>query len=266
MMHDEAPTADALPPLPESLLKQLATVRSVGVITGAGISAESGIRTYRGSGGVYDDPEEGDRTIEALTGSTLIADPDRTWRTLAALASQALTAEPNAGHHALVEIERKVHRFVLLTQNVDGLHRAAGSTNMIEIHGHLLDTLCLACGKEDTFTREQVAALTATPRCECGAGLRPRVVLFDEMLDHRKVRQLQRELIEQPPDLVLAVGTTGLFPYIAAPMVEAARARHLTVEVNPEVTMLTRWARFHLPGGAGHYLPLIAAAIPGSPR
>src|SRR5438034_11085244 len=98
--------------LPRELARALATVRSVGAITGAGLSAESGIPTYRGKGGIYDDPDEGDRTVEALSGSTLRTDPDRTWRVIAELARRSRGAEPNAGHRALVEIETRVERFV----------------------------------------------------------------------------------------------------------------------------------------------------------
>ena len=115
--------------LPEKLRLALEKVRSVGAITGAGVSAESGIPTYRGKGGIYDDPSEGDRTVEALSGRTMAADPDRTWRTIGELISKSSRARPTAAHRALVDIEEKVERFVLLTQNVDGLHQLAGSRN-----------------------------------------------------------------------------------------------------------------------------------------
>ena len=92
--------------LPNELIEGLKKAGSVGVITGAGVSAESGLRTYRGQGGLYDDPEEGDRTVEALTGSTLYSDPDRTWRVVAELARQSGAAEPNPAHHAIAAIER----------------------------------------------------------------------------------------------------------------------------------------------------------------
>ena len=97
--------------LPEELVERLRGIRSVGAITGAGISAESGIQTYRGKGGLYDDPEEGERTVEAVTGSTLISDPDRTWRTISRMFRQAGAARPNRGHQALAAMEKKVERF-----------------------------------------------------------------------------------------------------------------------------------------------------------
>ena len=126
--------------LPQDVVSALADVRSAGVITGAGVSVESGIQPYRGEGGLYDDPDEGDRTVEALTGSTLQRDPDRTWRAIVKLARQAKDARPNPGHEALVRMEESLDRFVLLTQNVDGLHQLAGSRNVIAIHGNVFDT------------------------------------------------------------------------------------------------------------------------------
>ena len=250
------------PELPPALVARLREVHSVGVITGAGISAESGIQTYRGSGGIYDDPEEGDRTVEALTGSTLHRDPDLTWRTLAGLARQARSARPNPGHEAIVAMERKMERFVLLTQNVDGLHQLAGSQNIIDIHGNIFTTLCMSCAEPGQLDRDTLAGLDAAPRCpRCNGTLRPDTVLFGEVLPLDKVKRLREELSEAPPDLVIAAGTSALFPYIAEPVLLARHAGCLTVEVNPEPTVLTAEVEYHLQGRAGEYLPLIAEAL-----
>lgn len=250
------------PALPPDLLDALRHVRSVGAITGAGISAESGIPTYRGVGGLYDDPEEGDRTVEALSGPTLRRDPDRTWRAVAALARRTIDALPNAAHRALARLERVVERFVLLTQNVDGLHRQAGSRNVIDIHGDVLATRCTSCETRTRLTRAELASLDATPPCPaCDGRLRPDAVLFEEMLDPRNVLRLQQEFYREPPDLVLVVGTSAMFPYIAEPVYTAARAGRLTVEVNPEPTPLTDVVRTSLRGPAGLYVPLVAAAL-----
>ena len=240
--------------LPDALKQALAAVRSAGAITGAGISAESGIPTYRGAGGIYDDPDEGERTVEALSGSTLAVDPDRTWRAIAALARRARQARPNPGHEALVAIERKLSRFVLLTQNVDGLHRLAGSRNVIEIHGDTFATRCMRCGARGRL--EELAKLEVAPACAACAGiLRPDVVLFGELLPLEKVRRMQAELLEDPPDLVLAIGTSALFPYIAEPVVAARRRGRLTVEVNPEPTVLSPIVDVSLRGRASELLP-----------
>jgi NAD-dependent deacetylase len=232
------------------------------VITGAGISTESGIRPYRGKGGLYDDPEAGDRTVEALSWPTLLRDPDRTWRVVAELVRQAAGARPNPAHSALVSIERRVERFVLLTQNVDGLHQAAGSKNVIDIHGNVFDTLCMKCGSRGRLDTTMLRGLEGAPSCAACAGtLRPDVVLFGEMLPPEKVERMRHELLLQTPDVVLVVGTSALFPYIAEPALVAREAGKLTVEINPEPTVLSDAVEFSLRGKASAYLPAIAPLI-----
>jgi len=248
--------------LPADLIAALRGIRSMGVITGAGVSAESGIPTYRGTGGLYDDEAEGDATVEALSISTLNHDPARTWRVVAELARRSVGAAPNPGHVAIVAIEQVLERFVLLTQNVDGLHRLAGSRNVIDIHGDVLDTRCRDCGLRGRLTPEEVVALEGAPLCpDCGGILRPDAVLFGEMLPEEKIRRLHAAFYEDPPDLVLIAGTTAVFPYILEPVVVAGRMARYTVEVNPEPTVVSDHVRWSLRGKAGDVLPLVAAAI-----
>ncbi len=255
-MHDDGEH------LPADLAEALAGVRSVGVITGAGISAESGVPTYRGVGGVYDDPEEGDRVVEALSGSTLVRDPDRTWRAVTALARMTVDAAPNEAHHALVRMEAALDRFVILTQNVDGLHHLAGSRHIIDIHGDVLATRCIRCDETGRLSRAAVAELERTPECgSCGANLRPDAVLFGEMLPQKKVYRMQEAFYADPPELVLVIGTSAIFPYIAAPVIDAAREGRMTIEVNPEPTNLSSIVRWSLRGPAGTWVPRIAAAL-----
>ena len=248
-------------PLPDALVAALKSVRTVGAITGAGLSAESGIPTYRGKGGIYDDPVEGERTVEALSGPTLLSDPDRTWRAVADLARRAEGAAPNAGHRALVDIERKVERFTLLTQNVDGLHQLAGNENIIDIHGSVFATRCMTCGEEDRLDPATLLTLDAAPRCACGGVLRPGAVLFGEMLAADRIERLRASFHDSIPDLVIVAGTTAMFPYILAPVQIAGAAGRLTVEVNPERTVLSGAVSYFLQGTAGEMLPLIAAAL-----
>lgn len=246
------------PALPDELKVRLRNVRSAGVITGAGVSAESGIPTYRGAGGIYDDPDEGDRTVEALTGRTLHTDPDRTWRAVAHLARASADARPNPGHYAIAEMEEVLERFVLLTQNVDGLHQLAGSQNVIDIHGNVFSTRCMACHQAGTLDRQSLVQLTGAPRCKgCGGIMRPDAVLFEEMLPMEKVRRMEEELRLNVPDLVIAAGTSAWFPYISQPVYTARQLGKLTVEVNPEPTVLTRIVDYSLRGLAGVFLPLI---------
>jgi len=248
--------------LPGALREALSGVRSLGVITGAGISAESGISTYRGKGGIYDDPEEGDRTIEALTGETLRADPDRTWRAVAKIARQSLGAQPNAAHLALARAEEALDRLVILTQNVDGLHQAAGSRNVIDIHGTVFETVCMRCSARSRL--ERIDELDAAPRCTCGGVLRPDVVLFGEMLPETKVARLRAELHDRPPDVVVAIGTSALFPYIAAPILQAKAEGRVTVEINPEETLLSSEVDFALRQRAGLATAALCQALGAS--
>lgn len=255
--------------LPAELATRLRAARSIGVITGAGISAESGIPTYRGKGGIYDDPEQGDRTIEALSAPTLRTDPDRAWQAIAKIAGAASGAQPNAAHHALVEIERKVERFVLLTQNVDGFHAAAGTRNLIDIHGDTFKLLCMKCGRRGDLSREPdiepciqtIVATGKAPRCECGGTIRPDVVFFGEMLPEAKVQRLHDEFYHRVPDVVISVGTSNMFPYIVQPVLIAAQQGRLTVEINPEETEISGYVAYHLKAKAGEALTAIAAAL-----
>ena len=250
--------------LPTELVARLSEVASIGVITGAGISAESGIRTYRGRGGVYDDPEEGDRTVEALSGPTLLRDPVRTWRVVLALARESAEAVPGPGHRALVAMERRCPDFTLLTQNVDGLHALAGSRQLIEIHGRIGDTRCMACGAGRAFDRASLAALTGPPLCTaCGGTLRPGAVLFGEALPTEPLRRLEAGFLRRTPDLTVVVGTTALFPYIVEPVRLAREQGRLTVEINPEATALSDVVTYSLRARAGEALEALLSALPG---
>ncbi len=248
--------------LPDALIETLRSTRSVAAVTGAGISAESGIQTYRGSGGLYDDPVEGDRTMEALSAPTIATDPDRTWRAISRMAEQACHATPNAGHEALVEIERSVDDFVILTQNVDGLHRAAGSQNVIEVHGTVFHTTCMSCSDSRPFERNRYLGLAVAPRCEeCDGILRPDVVLFGEFLPVEASRRMQAEFDHELPDVVLGIGTSSMFPYIVAPVLRAAQQGKVSVEINPEETDVSAAYTHVLRGTAGEVLPLIAEVL-----
>jgi NAD-dependent deacetylase len=245
------------------LRERLRSVRSVGAITGAGVSAESGIRPYRGAGGIYDDPEQGQRTVEALSGGTLAVDPDRTWRALAQLARQAHGAKPGPAHYALAAIEHKVERFVLLTQNVDGLHQAAGSRNVIDVHGSLEATNCPRCLTRRPLAVSELARLERALRCPtCDLPVRPDAVLFGELLPLDKVARIANELERDPPDLVIVAGTSALFPYICGPVEAAARRGRITIEINPEPTELSAVVGLTLRGSAGHWLPRISRDLP----
>lgn len=226
----------------EALAQRLAAARRLLFITGAGLSADSGLPTYRGVGGLYQDrpTEDGVAVETALSGDMFRARPELTWRHLYQIESACRGAAHNAGHSAIAGLERHFERVVVLTQNVDGFHAEAGTRDLVEIHGNIHNLSCQRCDY-----RERVAdfsGLSVPPRCpSCGAVIRPEVVLFGEMLPEATMERWRR-LAGDPFDAVFAVGTTGLFPYIAAPFVEAAERGATTVEINLEATELTPFA------------------------
>jgi NAD-dependent deacetylase len=212
---------------------------SVLFITGAGLSADSGIPTYRGVGGIYDvdDTEEGLPIEELLSGEMLQSEPEVTWKYLAQIADACQGATFNRGHQLIAQFEYALPRTWVLTQNVDGFHRGAGSSNVIDIHGDMHDLYCPVCEWQEHV--EDFEELETPPECpDCGCIVRPNVVLFGEMLPFDKVERLHTELAEGF-DVIIAVGTSALFPYISEPIYEAEQTDTLTVEINPGVTELT---------------------------
>jgi NAD-dependent deacetylase len=207
--------------------------RSLLFITGAGISADSGLPTYRGIGGLYeaDLPEDGLAIEDILSGPMIRQDPELTWKYLIQIARAARGARFNRGHEVIAQMERHFERVWTLTQNVDGFHRAAGSQNLIEIHGDLHDIYCAACGFRQYV--DDYDAIAFPPRCpECRNMLRPDVVLFGEFLPTAKVQKLFGEC-RRGFDAVFSVGTTSVFPYIVEPVRQAHLRGRPTIEINP---------------------------------
>ncbi|MDR2925754.1 MAG: NAD-dependent deacylase [Azoarcus sp.] len=223
-------------------------------ITGAGISADSGLPTYRGIGGLYNDrlTEEGLPIEEALSGRMLARRPEVTWRYIGQIESNCRGAEPNAAHRLIAAFEKEKPALWVLTQNIDSLHRKAGTKNLIEIHGTVHRLLCAACGYEREV--EDYAGLALPPICpECAKPLRPDVVLFGEMLPQLALGQLAR-VMEDEPDLVVSVGTTSVFPYIAHPVWWARQNGVASVEINPGETEVSAIVSYRLKMGAAQAL------------
>lgn len=249
--------------LVQSIVAELQPRSRLLFITGAGMSAESGLPTYRGIGGLYerDLTEEGIPIEEALSGEMFRHRPELSWKYLAEIGRAALAAKPNRGHYVLAEMEEHFKSVVILTQNIDGFHRAAGSKNVIDIHGDMHQLLCTECPytcSTDNFDRMEIP-----PRCpKCGAVLRPNVVLFGEMLDSEKLTRLNTEM-GADFDIVFSVGTTSVFPYIAFPVVQANRLGWTTVEINPTETQVSDLVDYHFRAGAAQTLDAIWAAYQG---
>lgn len=217
------------------------------VVTGAGVSAESGLATFRGPEGLW----EGRDPASLATPEAFHRDPEGVWRFYAWRRQQAAKAEPNPAHLAIAALERGRDDFLLVTQNVDGLHSRAGSRRLVELHGTLWRTRCAREGTESEDTREDVGPL---PRCSaCGALLRPAVVWFGEALPEEGLHLAARTA--QRARLVLVVGTSSLvYPAASIPVV-AARSGAWVVEINPERTSLSEIAHERFEGPAGVVLP-----------
>ena len=224
-------------------------------ITGAGISADSGLPTYRGIGGLYNDDrltEEGFPIEEAMSGRMLARRPEITWRYIGQIESNCREAGPNAAHRLIAALEKEKPGLWVLTQNIDSLHRRAGSKNLIEIHGTVHKLLCTACDYKREV--EDYAGLALPPVCpECGRQVRPEVVFFGEMLPRLALAQLT-QVMDDAPDLVISIGTTSVFPYIAHPMWWARQNDVPAVEINPGETEVSMIASHRLKMGAAQAL------------
>lgn len=230
------------------------------VISGAGMSVDSGLPTYRGVGGLYDGmvTEEGLAIEDVLSGTMMRRDPGLCWKYIMQVEEACRGARPNLGHRRIAQLEERAEVWVL-TQNVDGLHRAAGSTRIIDIHGDVRRLLCRECGDQQVVATYE--GLACPPRCPiCDGILRPDVVLFGEMLPMDKVARLEAQL-STGFDVVLSVGTSSLFPYIAQPVRLGRRQGALTVEINPGDTVVSDVVEEKIAGAASETLDALWRAL-----
>jgi NAD-dependent deacetylase len=209
-------------------------------VTGAGVSADSGLPTYRGVGGLYEREtiEEGLPIEQALSGRMLRTRPEIAWKYLWQIGSAVRRARPNRAHEVLAAVERLKPETWVLTQNIDGYHRQAGSRHVIEIHGRMGSLGCMGCpwvtDAETFFGPSTEAPPPLPPRCpRCGCPLRPSVVLFGELLPLAALAQLDHVLLGEPRDLVVVIGTTAVFPYIEQPVWLARQQGIPSFEINP---------------------------------
>ena len=241
--------------LPASVLQVIIKTKHICVLTGAGISADSGIATFRGADGLW----ARYRPEDLATPDAFGRDPDLVWKWYQYRREIVAKAKPNPGHAALARWETLAESFTLVTQNVDGLHRVAGSRRVLELHGNIRINRCRDCGVESTM--DEITYTGEVPRCPCGGMLRPGVVWFGEPLPEA-VFAAALEAAQQC-DLFLTVGTSAVV-YPAAALPEAARGNGaIVIEVNTEETPFTRYATHHLRGPAGTMLPALLASLRG---
>ncbi|MDQ2694955.1 MAG: NAD-dependent deacylase [Pseudomonadota bacterium] len=238
------------PRLPPDLLRTLRGARRVAVLTGAGISAESGVPTFR-------DAQTGlwarYRPEDLATPEAFRRDPRLVWDWYAWRRSVIDGVEPNAGHRALAELERRVPGFTLITQNVDGLHRRAGSQRVLELHGNIFRTKCFA---EDTAVDAWEDTGATPPRCpRCGGPLRPDVVWFGEGLPAAVLAAAEAAAADC--QVFFSIGTsTQVYPAAGMPFIALDRGAAV-IEINPQPTPLTPLAHASLRGAAGAVVPAL---------
>jgi NAD-dependent deacetylase len=235
--------------IPNDLIAAVRTARSVCALTGAGVSAESGIPTFR-------DAMEGlwaeFRAEDLATPEAFERDPATVARWYDWRRQKCAAAKPNPGHVALARLEARYARFSLITQNVDRLHQAAGSRNVVELHGTLWVWRCTVCGEEH---EDRKPFKEFPPRCRCGGARRPAVVWFGEALPEDAIARAYRAA--EACDLFLSIGTSAVV-YPAADLAHAARRRGAKVaEINAQPTPLSASVNWSVLGKSGEVLPAL---------
>ncbi len=220
--------------------------------TGAGVSAESGVPTFRGKDGIWNklSPQE----LASVNG--FMANPSLVWEWYQYRRQIMSTVKPNPGHDAIVEFQRRYPEAVLITQNVDNLHRRAGSEHVLELHGNISRNKCFSCG--EPFL-EEINPEEEMPRCHCGGLIRPDVVWFGEMLPEQIIRRAYEA--SETAEIFFAVGTSAIVhPAASLPLI-ARRAGAYLVEVNIEETAITPGVDQFLQGPSGVVLPALLAEL-----
>ena len=238
----------------ETIQGWLAEAERVVVLTGAGISAESGVPTFRGAGGLW----RQHRPEDLATPEAFARGPRLVWEWYDWRRARVAKAEPNPGHLALAQLERRVPNFTLITQNVDGLHQRAGSRRVLKLHGDIWTLHCLGCGLEET--NHDVPLREIPPRCSCGGLFRPGVVWFGEALPADVLRHAMEAAAHA--QVFLVVGTSAVVqPAASLPLLAQQNGAKL-VEINLEETPLSAQADASFWGKAGELLPrLLEAAV-----
>ncbi len=232
----------------EELADIMVNCRRCAVLTGAGISAESGVPTFRGKEGLWGKF----RPEELATMSAFMSNPKIVWEWYNWRRDLTAKVQPNPGHFALGEMEKAFEQFTLITQNVDGLHRQAGSENMLELHGNIHRNKCAECNA--VVDGQTEIDPDDIPSCaQCGGSIRPDVVWFGEMLE-ADIIDAAFEAAQQS-ELFFSVGTSALVQPAASLPVVAKRTGSTLVEINVERTPLSDLADFHFCGPSGEFLP-----------
>jgi NAD-dependent deacetylase len=245
-------------PVPPALRTALSRAKRICVFTGAGISAESGVPTFRGGDGIWKKfkPEE------LATFEGFRKNPALVWEWYRMRKEVMTTVRPNAGHSAIVDLER-FYRVTVITQNVDNLHRRAGSSVVHELHGNIERNYCTGCGKFYSDPELDLASVSVPLCTRCAGMIRPDVVWFGELLPEQEWNAAHDAA--RWADVFFCVGTSGVvYPAASLPSV-AKQSGAMTVEINVEPTELSRSMDESLIGLSGELLPAIVRAVEDDP-
>jgi NAD-dependent deacetylase len=231
----------------------LAEASSVAVLTGAGISAESGVPTFRGADGLWNNHKPED----LATPEAFARDPRLVWEWYDWRRGLIAKAAPNAGHRALVQLEIRKRGFTLITQNVDGLHDMAGSGKILKLHGDIWRMRCTQCGAD--FPNRRVPLPKLPPHCACGGMARPGVVWFGEALPDGILKEAEHAA--ESAGVFLVVGTSAVVHPAAGLIPYAKQAGARVIEVNPETTAATAIVDCALQGPAAEILPQLIGGL-----
>ncbi|MGQ9722093.1 MAG: SIR2 family NAD-dependent protein deacylase [Candidatus Jordarchaeum sp.] len=232
--------------------------KKVVVLTGAGISVESGIPDFRGPDGLWKrySPDK----VGTIT--SFLSNPEEWWKMAQEIAPVLFNAQPNLGHFALAELEKMGKVEAIITQNIDGLHQKAGSKKVVEVHGNVRSASCVECRKKHSieYVISEVGKGNYMPQCtDCGGVVKVDVVMFGEMLPEEAISEAYR--LAQECDLLLVVGSSlVVYPVAALPGMALNRGAK-TVIINMEKTGYTKYANYHIYGKAGEVLPQIVEAL-----
>ncbi len=231
------------------ILKRLEESKSLTVLTGAGVSADSGVPTFRGNDGLW----KNYRAEELATPQAFERDPELVWEWYNMRREKLATISPNPAHHAIADMEEKAKDFTLITQNVDGLHEKSGSKNILELHGNIWKVRCVEC---NSVTDNYDVPIEILPYCDdCSGLLRPHIVWFGEMLPGEVLSSANAAL--QRCDMMLIVGTSGVVQPAASMVFIAKRAGAYIVEANLEATANSDIADDTIIGRAAEIIPAL---------
>ncbi len=235
------------------VIKRIAAARRIAVLTGAGISAESGIPTFRGEDGIW----KKIRPEELASMDAFLKNPALVWEWYEYRRKIIRDVTPNAAHYTLAEMEKHLPHLSISTQNIDGLHQRAGSARVYELHGNILRNRCNNCGRIDQNL--DLGKDKKRPTCECGGLIRPDVVWFGEMLPADILDKSFEEA--QNADVYFSIGTSAVVYPAAQLPVEALHNGAYVIEINLEPTPLTSRVHAHYHGKAGDILPELWQAV-----